>query len=47
MFKLKYALDPWVWVVGMLGGALLVGVAGMLATRSVVTQPPVETLRQA
>jgi len=46
VFNLKYAPDPWVWVVGVIGGALLVGVAGVLAARSVVTQPPVETLRQ-
>jgi putative ABC transport system permease protein len=47
VFNLKYVVDPWVWIVGMLGGALLVGIAGVLATRSAVTQPPVETLRQA
>jgi len=46
VFNLKYAPDPWVWVVGVIGGALLVGIAGVLAARSVVTQPPVETLRQ-
>jgi putative ABC transport system permease protein len=46
IFNLKYAPDPSVWVVGIVGGALLVGVAGMLATRSVVNQPPIVTLRQ-
>jgi hypothetical protein len=35
-----------VWVAGIIGGGLLVGIAGMLAARSVVSQPPVETLRQ-
>jgi putative ABC transport system permease protein len=47
VFNLAYTPDPWVWVVGICGGGLLVGVAGILAARSVVTQPPVETLRQA
>jgi putative ABC transport system permease protein len=47
VFNLRYAPDPWVWVIGVLGGALLVGIAGMLAARSAVTQPPVATLRQA
>jgi len=47
VFNLKYAPDPWVWVYGIAGGALLVGVAGVLAARSVVTQPPATTLRQA
>ncbi len=47
IFNLKYSPDPAVWLVGILGGAALVGVAGVLAARSVVTQPPMATLRQA
>ncbi len=46
IFNLEYSPDPAVWVVGILGGAVLVGVAGVLAARSVVTQPPVLTLRE-
>jgi len=46
VFSLKFAPDPWVWIAGIVGGALLVGVAGVLAARSVVTQPPMATLRQ-
>ena len=46
VFNLGYTIDPWVWVVGIVGGGVLVGLAGVLATRSVVSQPPVETLRQ-
>jgi putative ABC transport system permease protein len=46
VFNLEYAPDPAVWIAGVLGGAALVGVAGMLAARSAVTQPPAETLRQ-
>lgn len=47
VFNLRYAPDPAVWLAGVLGGALLVGTAGVLAARSVVTQPPASTLRQA
>jgi putative ABC transport system permease protein len=47
VFNLEYSPDPWVWVFGIAGGALLVGGAGVLAARSVVTQPPAATLRQA
>jgi putative ABC transport system permease protein len=47
VFNLEYSIDPWVWVAGIVGGGLLVGIAGVLAARSVVSQPPVETLRQA
>jgi putative ABC transport system permease protein len=46
VFSLKYTPDPWVWVIGVVGGAILVGTAGVLAARSVVTQPPIATLRQ-
>ncbi|HEX7374652.1 MAG TPA: FtsX-like permease family protein, partial [Steroidobacteraceae bacterium] len=46
VFNLKYTPDPWVWVIGVVGGAVLVGTAGVLAARSVVTQPPIATLRQ-
>jgi putative ABC transport system permease protein len=44
VFDLKYSPDPWVWVIGVLGGAVLVGTAGLLAARSVVTQPPLKAL---
>ncbi|HSQ68998.1 MAG TPA: FtsX-like permease family protein [Steroidobacteraceae bacterium] len=46
VFNLDYSPDPAVWLAGILGGALLVGSAGLLATRSVVTHPPVATLRR-
>lgn len=40
-----YAFDIWVWVAGLLGGVVLVAGSGWLATRSVVRQPPLSTLR--
>ena len=45
LFSLDYTLDPWVWVVGLVCGTLLVGVSGTLATRRVVNTPPIHTLR--
>jgi putative ABC transport system permease protein len=45
LFSLQYTLDPWVWVVGLVCGTLLVGVSGTLATRRVVDTPPIHTLR--
>jgi putative ABC transport system permease protein len=45
LFSLEYTLDPWVWVVGLVCGTLLVGVSGTLATRRVVDTPPIHTLR--
>lgn len=45
LFNLQYSIDPLVWIVGLVSGALLVGISGTLATRSVVNHPPVATLR--
>ncbi|MGI9246099.1 MAG: ABC transporter permease, partial [Steroidobacteraceae bacterium] len=45
VFDLQYSPDPWVWVVGVVGGALVVGSAGLLAARSVVSHPPLQALR--
>ena len=47
MLQIEYGGDPWVWIYGLAGGGLLVCFAGWLATRSVVNQPPVLTLRGA
>jgi putative ABC transport system permease protein len=45
LFGLSYRFDPLLWFAGIASGALLVGLAGTLATRSVVSTPPAETLR--
>jgi putative ABC transport system permease protein len=45
LFSLEYTLDPWVWVLGLVCGTILVGVSGTLATRRVVNTPPIHTLR--
>ena len=42
---LRYAFEVIPWIEGVLGGALLVAAGGWLATRSVVNQPPLTTLR--
>jgi putative ABC transport system permease protein len=47
MLQIPYTPDPMVWIYGVVGGGLLVCLAGWLATRSVVNQPPVLTLRSA
>jgi putative ABC transport system permease protein len=45
MLEIPYRPDPVLWVTGALTGALLVCGAGWLATRSALTQPPMQTLR--
>jgi putative ABC transport system permease protein len=45
VLDLPYAFSPWACVAGVLGGGLIVVASGWLATRSVVRQPPLATLR--
>jgi putative ABC transport system permease protein len=40
-----YTFGIWVWIVGLLAGVVLVAGSGWIATRSVVRQPPLSTLR--
>ena len=43
--ELHYTFEWLPWAEGLLGGAALVAAGGWLATRSVVNQPPLTTLR--
>jgi len=45
LFNLPYTFDPLLWVIGLVSGAVLVGVSGTLATRSVVNHPPAAALK--
>jgi putative ABC transport system permease protein len=47
IFELDYSPGIAIWIVGLAGGALIVGVSGTLAVRSVVNESPVVTLRGA
>ena len=46
IFKFDYAFDFTVAITGLLSGIVIVVSAGILGTRSVLTTPPIETLRQ-
>ena len=46
LFGLGYHFDPALWLIGLLAGAVIVGVAGTLATRSVVSTAPAMSLRE-
>jgi putative ABC transport system permease protein len=47
LFELDYLPGPGLWLGGLTAGALIVGVSGTLAVRSVVNHSPVATLRGA
>lgn len=46
VFRLAWTFNPWLWVAGMLGGALGVGLFGVLGARFVLNRPPMQTLRE-
>ena len=46
VFHFPYQFNPQVAIFGIVGGIVIVGIAGVMGTRSVLNQPPVQTLRQ-
>ena len=46
IFRFEYTFDISVALTGLISGILIVVVAGLLGTRSVLTTPPVQTLRE-
>ncbi|HET6472409.1 MAG TPA: FtsX-like permease family protein [Pseudomonadales bacterium] len=45
VFQLAPRAHPWVWFAGPLLGALIVGLVGLIGTRTIVAAPPVRVLR--
>ena len=45
VWRALFLILAFVWGIGLVSGALLVGISGTLATRSVVNHPPIATLR--
>ena len=46
VLHIAYQFNVWLWVFGILGGALGIGLAGTLATRFVLEHPPWRVLRE-
>lgn len=42
----SFAFNPWIWLVGIVVGVTGVTIAGLLGTRSTLSQPPLLTLRK-
>jgi putative ABC transport system permease protein len=43
---MTYSPTPWIWPVGILSGALIIGCLGVYSCRRVVSTPPVMVLRE-
>lgn len=46
VLHLPYSFDPWLWLTGIVLGVLGVGLVSGIATRSILRQPPVQSLRE-
>lgn len=46
VLELQFSPDPWVWLIGPLGGAVGVGLSGTLGTRKVLSRPPLAVIRE-
>ena len=46
VMDMHYRPSSWVWLPGLLGGAVLVGGLGVFSCRRVVSSPPVALLRE-
>ncbi len=47
LFELEFSFNPTLWVIGVFGSGLLIGLAGTLATYPLLIRPPLRTLGQA
>jgi putative ABC transport system permease protein len=45
LLNIPFALNPWVWFIGVLAGGAGVAFAGWLGTRATLDHPPLDTLR--
>jgi putative ABC transport system permease protein len=47
LFELPFAPNPWLWVFGVLGSGVGIGLAGTLGTYRALVRPPLAALRRA
>ena len=47
LFGLEFSFNPRLWLIGVLGSGLFIGLAGTLATYPLLIRPPLTTLRAA
>ncbi|WP_455204202.1 ABC transporter permease [Kaarinaea lacus] len=46
VLELKYIANPWIWVIGLIGGAVGVGFGGTVGTRKVLKKPPLMVIKE-
>ncbi len=46
VFQIPFGWNPWVWLIGIVGGSACVALAGWLGTRATLRRPPLAVLRE-
>jgi putative ABC transport system permease protein len=46
IFELEYGFSPWLWLIGIGGSMLGIGIAGLFTTWPQVIRPPLRSLRE-
>ena len=46
VFTIPYSPSAWVWGYGVIGGTVVVALAGWIGTRNTARQPPLAVIRQ-
>jgi putative ABC transport system permease protein len=46
LLELPFKLNGWLWLIGAVGGAVGIGLAGVLSTQAVLKRPPLLSLRR-
>lgn len=46
IFHLNYHFNPTLWIIGVVGGVIGIGITGLLATRSVLATSPLQSLKK-
>ena len=46
IFQLEYGFSPWLWISGICGPAVGIGLAGLVSTWPLVIRPPLRSLRE-
>jgi len=46
VFQLNYLINPWIWVIGLAGGAVGVALFGTIGARFVLNRPPLQSMKE-
>ncbi|HBC57671.1 MAG TPA: ABC transporter permease [Gammaproteobacteria bacterium] len=46
IFHIEFVINPWLWLIGIVGGGLVIGGTSLWAMRAVINVPPLKVMRE-